>query len=94
MYDLALQKGRIEDEEGYLLMMGDRQDLRVNLSDHLTEEQMEEIVHDELVKLNVDLTTGLPEDGLIKTRAYRVAKTETFLESFGVAAKVKQEAAA
>lgn len=94
MYDLARVTGKIADEEEYLLMMGDRQDLRVNLSETLTEDEMEAIVHDELVKLNVDLSAGLPEDGLIKTRAYRVAKTETFLESFGVAAKVKQEAAA
>jgi hypothetical protein len=45
------------------------------------------------VLLNAELATGLPEDGLIKTRAYRVAKEETFLGSFGQAAQVRSEAA-
>jgi hypothetical protein len=89
MYDLGIEKGLIPDEEAYLMMMGDRQDLRVNLSDHLTAGEMEAAVHDELVTLNADLATGLPEDGLIKTRAYRVSKEETFLGSFGQAAKVQ-----
>lgn len=93
MYTLALETGKIRDEEEYLLMMGDRQDLRVNLSEHLTAEEMEAAVHDELVALNAHLATGLPEDGLIKTRAYRVSKEETFLGSFGQAAKVQQEVA-
>ncbi len=93
MYKLALDTGRIQDEEAYLMMMGDRQDLRVNLSDHLTAEEMEAAVHDELVALNADLKTGLPEDGLIKTRMYRVSEEETFLGSFGQAAKVQQEVA-
>ncbi len=93
MYQLALETGKIADEEAYLLMMGDRQDLRVNLSEHLTAEEMEAAVHDELVVLNGVLATGLPEDGLIKTRAYRVAKEETFLGSFGQAAQVQKEVA-
>lgn len=92
MHKLALETGAIRDEEEYLLMMGDRQDLRVTLSEHMTGDEMEQAVHEELVALNNDLKTGLPEDGLIKTRAYRVSKEETFLDSFGIAGKVKQAA--
>lgn len=92
MYQLATDTGAIRDEEEYLLMMGDRQDLRIPLSEHLTGDEMEAAVLEELKILNDGLETAMPEDGLIKTGVYRVAKEETFLESFGVAAKVRAAA--
>ena len=91
MFDLALETGAIRDVEAYLHLMGDRQDLRVNLT-QLDQAEMEQVVHQHLVALNESLQTGLAADELIKTRAYRIAKEDSFLEGFGQAAKVQVEA--
>ena len=98
MYKYAIDHGFINnDEEEYLMIMGDRQDVRVNMT-KMTTEQMEAVVKEELIKLNKELETGLAEDQLIKTRVFRAAKTkdgflpdrtkDSFLQGFGVAAKV------
>ena len=77
--------------------MGDRQDVRLNMT-KMTTKQMEAVVKDQLVILNKELETGLAEDQLVRTRTYRVAKTkdgflpqstkDSFLQGFGVAAEV------
>lgn len=90
MYDLARREGYIDDEEGYLIRMGDRQDLRVNMT-RMPQEEMEAIVVEELRRLNADLRTGLSEEELIRTRVYRTAKSDSFMHSFGVAARVLRE---
>ncbi len=101
MYDYSKEHGFIKDEEDYLLIMGDRQDLRINLTQMPTD-RMEEVVQDKLKDLNRYLEMGLEEDSLIKTRTYRAAKTEkgflpdktkqavkeSFLEGFGASAAV------
>ena len=90
MYDLAKETGHITSDEEYLLIMGDRQDLRINLTTHDPDE-MEAEINRHLVTLNENLHVGLGETELIKTRAYRVAKTESFHESFGIAATVVRD---
>jgi radical SAM superfamily enzyme YgiQ (UPF0313 family) len=90
MYEYAKRTGHITADESYLLIMGDRQDLKVNLS-KLSSEEMEAAVYEHCVELNKVLDVGLKENELIKTRTYRVAKAESFLESFGVAAQVVRE---
>ncbi|QPJ62161.1 MAG: B12-binding domain-containing radical SAM protein [Candidatus Nitronauta litoralis] len=101
MYDYSREHGYITDEEEYLLIMGDRQDLRINLTQMETD-RMENVVQTKLKDLNRYLELGLEEDSLIKTRVYRAAKTEkgfltdktkkavkeSFLEGFGTAAAV------
>ena len=97
MYQLAIDQGFIKNEEDYLLIMGDRQDIRLNMT-KMTNEQMEAVVKDQLIALNKELETGLKDEELIRTRTYRTAKTingflpkkttETFLQGFGIAAEV------
>lgn len=86
MYEEAKTLGVITDDENYLLKMGDRQDLRVNLTT-MSNDDLQETVRAELVVLNKSLKTGLDESQLIKTGAYRTAK-DSFLQGFGVAAEV------
>jgi anaerobic magnesium-protoporphyrin IX monomethyl ester cyclase len=90
MFELAVKNGQIPDVEAYLMRMGDRQDLRVNLTS-MSNEEMSEVIEAELRKLNADLKIGLNEEELIKTRVYRVAKSEAFAHSFGIAARVQRE---
>jgi radical SAM superfamily enzyme YgiQ (UPF0313 family) len=70
MYKWALEHGYIKDEEAYLLTMGDRQDLRLNMT-QLADEQLEAIVKRELGRCNRELRLGLPEAGLLKTSYIR-----------------------
>ncbi|MDR3560122.1 MAG: radical SAM protein [Negativicutes bacterium] len=70
MYDYAIQNGYIVDEEDYLLKMGDRQDLRINMTS-MTDEEFENHVRDGLRKCNEAFGLGLKEENLIKTQRYR-----------------------
>ncbi|MBI4804277.1 MAG: B12-binding domain-containing radical SAM protein [Desulfovibrio sp.] len=72
IYDYAKSIGRITDEEEYLLAMGDRQDLRVNLT-AMSDSEFEGAVRQWLARLNRELRLGLSDDGLIKTQYYRAA---------------------
>jgi len=97
MYRYAIDHGFIKNEEDYLLIMGDRQDIRLNMT-RMTSDQMEAAVKEHLIVLNKELETGLSESELIRTRTYRTAKavnsflpqkmTDSFLQGFGVAAEV------
>jgi len=73
MFDYAVEKGFIKDVEEYLLAMGDRQDLRVNMT-AMSDEQFEECVKKELARCNRELNIGLDENTLIKTQHLRTAK--------------------
>lgn len=73
MYQYARENGFITDEEAYLLAMGDRQDLRLNMT-KMTDEEMEKAVLDGLSKCNTDLAIGLDKEHLIKTQYYRKPK--------------------
>jgi radical SAM superfamily enzyme YgiQ (UPF0313 family) len=72
MYEYALKNGYIEDEEEYILSMGDRQDLTMNMTS-MSDEEFEEAVLCGLKKCNEHLNMGLPEDRLIKTKSFRSA---------------------
>lgn len=67
MYDLAVKKGLIKDEEEYLLKMGDRQDFRINLTS-MDPEEFQGIVKKELESLSSKLGLNLKKDDLIKTK--------------------------
>lgn len=73
MYDYARKYGFIGDEEEYLLKLGDRQDLRINMT-KMADEEMEHEVLEGLRKCNEVLNVGLKEENLIKTQYLRVKK--------------------
>jgi radical SAM superfamily enzyme YgiQ (UPF0313 family) len=70
MYDYARQHGFIGDEEEYLLKMGDRQDLRLNMT-KMTDQEFETHVLEGLKRCNDELQVGLQYEELIKTMYYR-----------------------
>ena len=70
MYEYAFENGHIRDEEEYLKLMGDRQDLRINMT-AMTDEKFQQCVFEGLEKCNRELNIGLESRGLIKTKHYR-----------------------
>ena len=70
MYDYAVEHGFIRDEEEYLLLMGDRQDLRLNLTT-MSDEEFQGCVLEGLKRCNEILNIGLEDGNLIKTQYYR-----------------------
>ena len=70
MYDYAVEHEYIQDEEAYLLALGDRQDLRFNMT-RLSDEQLVETVERELARCNQELGMELKNGGLLKTGFYR-----------------------
>ena len=70
LYEYALRNGFIKDEEEYLMRVADRQDLHVNMC-QIPTERLQEIVHDRLMRLNIQMNLGLTEDSLVKTRHKR-----------------------
>lgn len=66
IYQWAVEKGFIADEEAYLMRLGDRQDLRLNLTG-MTDREFNEAVIYWLRRLNKELNVGLDEKQLIKT---------------------------
>lgn len=71
MYDYAIKHGFITNEEDYLMKMGDRQDLRINLT-QMSDDDLEYHVTEGARRCNEVLGIGLKESGLIKTQYYRV----------------------
>lgn len=70
MYDYAIENGFIEDEEKYILTMGDRQDFRINLT-KIKQEDIENSVKMNLIRISDKLNLGLADEQLIKTGHYR-----------------------
>lgn len=70
MYAYAIEHGFISDEEEYLLKMGDRQDLRLNLT-KMSDEEFEKHVFEGLKRCNEEMGIGLNDEELIKTLFYR-----------------------
>jgi radical SAM superfamily enzyme YgiQ (UPF0313 family) len=70
MYQYLLEKRIVKDEEEYLLNMGDRQDLRFNLTG-IPDERFQGLVKDYLKKINLKLNLNISEDNLIKTGHYK-----------------------
>lgn len=75
MYEAAKKKGIIKDDEDYLLRMGDRQDLRVNLTD-IPDDVFESEVKMHLQRISDKLNLGLNEQTLIKTGTFLLSKEE------------------
>ena len=75
MYDYALQHGYIKDEESYLLAMGDRQDLRLNMTS-MSDAQLEDIVKKELARCSRELGLNLSAGTLLKTGHFRTTKSK------------------
>lgn len=70
MYEYAVEEGFITDEEEFLLLMGDRQDLRLNMT-KMSDSEMEAAVSEGLKRCNEALGIGLTTDQLLKTQYYR-----------------------
>jgi radical SAM superfamily enzyme YgiQ (UPF0313 family) len=70
MYDYALEHGYIVDEEEYVLTMGERQDLRINMT-RMSDEDLFNNVLDGLKRCNEELKMGLDEKFLIKTQKFK-----------------------
>jgi anaerobic magnesium-protoporphyrin IX monomethyl ester cyclase len=70
MYAYARERGYITDEEEYLLRLGDRQDLRLNLTE-MPDEQLRDTVEREMARCSRELGLDLVPEKLIKTGRYR-----------------------
>ena len=79
MYDYIIEKRIITDEEEYLLSLGDRQDLRINLTE-LSDDEFQKEIRKHLLRISNKLELGLSENGLIKTGDYKVSKTDTIID--------------
>nr|VFK27798.1 MAG: Radical SAM superfamily enzyme YgiQ, UPF0313 family [Candidatus Kentron sp. MB]VFK30207.1 MAG: Radical SAM superfamily enzyme YgiQ, UPF0313 family [Candidatus Kentron sp. MB]VFK75137.1 MAG: Radical SAM superfamily enzyme YgiQ, UPF0313 family [Candidatus Kentron sp. MB] len=66
MYDFAKAHGFIEDEEEFLLGLGDRQDLRFNLT-AMTDEVFQQTVEEGLVRISEKLKFNFDKEKLLKT---------------------------
>lgn len=73
MYDYARQNGFIPDEEAYLLALGDRQDLRLNLT-KMSDAEFSAHVLQGAKRCSEALGLGLSDETLIKTQFYRAPK--------------------
>lgn len=73
VYDYALQHGYIVDEEEYLMKMGDRQELTVNMT-IMADDEFIDHVSQGLARINEALNIGLANHELIKTQYFRSKK--------------------
>jgi len=74
MYDYARENGYINNVEEYLLALGDRQDLRLNMT-KMSNEELEKIVEDNIRRCNKALEVECITDNLLKTQNnYHVTK--------------------
>ena len=80
MYDYAVENNFIKDEEDYLLRLGDRQDLRLNMT-KMTDEEFQLLVTEGLKRCNEKLRLGLKFEELIKTKYHRASKNENIYEN-------------
>jgi radical SAM superfamily enzyme YgiQ (UPF0313 family) len=74
VYDYAKTHGFIKNEETYFLDMGDRQDLRMNLT-KIPQDQLEEIVNYHLKRIRDKLHLDLNDEQLIKSGKYRAKRS-------------------
>ena len=66
IYQWAIDNGKIPDEEAFLLRLGDRQDLRINLT-RMSDQEFLDVVFYWSSKANRELGLGLDDTTLIKT---------------------------
>ncbi len=70
IFDVAKERGLVPDMEEYLMGMGDRQDLRYNLT-NIPNDVFQEEVKKHLVRLSNELNLGISEEKVIKTGHYQ-----------------------
>lgn len=70
MHKYIIDGGLIADEEEYLMCLGDRQDLRINLT-KIPYERFEALIEEYLKKINKKLGLNISEDNLIKVGHYK-----------------------
>lgn len=70
VYQYAREKGYIVDEEEYLLRIGDRQDLHINLT-QMDNDLFINTLREELIKLKNELDIQISDDQVIKTGVER-----------------------
>ncbi|OGH72399.1 MAG: hypothetical protein A3C74_02820 [Candidatus Magasanikbacteria bacterium RIFCSPHIGHO2_02_FULL_44_13] len=70
MYDYIFKNGMVKDEEAYVLSLGDRQDLRINLT-KMSDSEFQEEIKKHLERISEKLHLGLKGDELIKTTNYK-----------------------
>ncbi len=73
IYNYAIKTGFIQDEEDYLYKLGDRQDLRLNMT-NMSDDDFKFYVKEGLKECNKALNIGLNDDELIKTKYFRSTK--------------------
>lgn len=76
MYEIAKENGLIQDEEAYLMKLGDRQDLRINLT-NIPDEVLKAEVQKHLKRISDKLTLGFSDEKLLKTGSYVTTETKT-----------------
>ncbi|MDD4273746.1 MAG: radical SAM protein [Desulfobacter postgatei] len=75
MYDYAREHKFIENEDDYLHQMGDRQDLRLNMT-QMSNKEFEAAIYREAKRCNRELGLNMDESNLIKTQYYRTPKKD------------------
>ncbi|MBT6339795.1 MAG: B12-binding domain-containing radical SAM protein [Desulfobacula sp.] len=70
IYQYALENKLITNEEEYFLDMGDRQDLRINMT-KMPQDKLEECVNSNLKKIRDKLDLDLSDEQLLKSGKYR-----------------------
>ncbi|MFH1662262.1 MAG: UDP-4-amino-4,6-dideoxy-N-acetyl-beta-L-altrosamine transaminase [Candidatus Falkowbacteria bacterium] len=75
MYDYIFENGIVSNEEEYLLSLGDRQDLRINLT-KMSDDEFKEEVKNNLMRISKKLELNFEEKKLLKTENYKASKSE------------------
>lgn len=75
MFDVARQKGYVDDMEDYLLKLGDRQDLRYNLT-NLPDDVLVNAVAGHLQRISDKLGLGLKMEQLTKTYTHITSRNQ------------------
>ena len=75
MYDYALKNGYIKDEDKYLDLITERQDLCVNMT-QMSDQEVRNIISEGAQNLNNYLKLGLGKDNLLKTGGYNKHTTK------------------
>jgi radical SAM superfamily enzyme YgiQ (UPF0313 family) len=70
LYQYAIENNIIENEEEYFMDMGDRQDLRINLTG-ISRDKLEECVNSNLKKIRNKLDLDISDAQLLKSGKYR-----------------------
>ncbi len=75
MFEAAAEKGHARDLEQYLMQMGDRQDLRFNLTD-IPSDLFQAEVSRHLARISEKMALGLKPEQLIKTFTYVLSQAD------------------